>query len=124
MKDQDPDIIKLGHFLIDPWLLGWNAPEHNGVDANIYMSGSRQFNSIPFIIITPPNLKIDSIEQNGVIISIGKKPKILWPKSKTIEPKLWQQLLLWIRVNRQGLELLWYEKIGFLTFYKEFYTKV
>ena len=123
MEEEDWDFIRLGNFLIDTWALGWYSPENTGVDAWIYTS-SRQRSSIPFIIITLQHTYLESYLQDGFIISIGKKPRILWPKGKTIESKVWQQIVLWIQLNRRGLELLWYYKIGDGTFYKDFFTKI
>ena len=115
--------IRLGNFLISTWALGSIYPENSGVDAWIYTS-SRLPSSIPFIIITLQHTYLESFLQDGFIISIGKKPRILWPKGKTIEPKIWQQIVLWIQLNRRGLELLWYYKIGDMTFWKDFLKKI
>ena len=120
---EEDDFIRLGNFLIWTWALGWYSPENTGVDAWIYTS-SRQRSSIPFIIITLQHTYLESYLQDGFIISIGKKPRILWPKGNTIEPKVWQQIVLWIQLNRRGLELLWYYKISDGTFWTDFFTKI
>lgn len=122
-EDDDYDYMRLGNFLIFTWALGSFFPQETGVDAWIYTS-SRQRSSIPFIIITLQHLGLESLQHDGFIISIGKKPRILWPKGKTIEPKVWQQIVLWIQLNRRGLELLWYDKIGIITFCNDFFTKI
>ena len=125
MEEEDDDWygIRLGNFLISTWALGSYFPEDSGVDAWIYTS-SRLPSSIPFIIITLHHTYLESYLQDGFIISIGKKPRILWPKGKTIEPKVWQQIVLWIQLNRRGLELLWYYKIDDGTFCRDFFTKI
>lgn len=115
--------IRLGNFLINPWSMDGYLPEHTGVDAWIY-TNSRQRSTISFIIITLQDLGLESLQHDGFIISIGKKPRILWPKGKTIEPKVWQQIVLWIKLNRRGLELLLYDKISYGTFWKDFLTKI
>ena len=120
---EEDDFIRLGNFLIWTWGLGWYSPENTGVDAWIYTS-SRQRSSIPYIIVTLQHTYLESYLQDGFIISIGKKPRILWPKGKTIEPKVWQQIVLWIQLNRKALYLLWCYKIGLTEFCFELMKKI
>ena len=112
--------IKIGKFLINTWHLTPFTSAETGVNVRIWIS-YRQCILRPFLIIAQD---LSSIKKNGIIISIEKRPKILSPKGKTIEPKAWKQLILWIRLNRKALYLLWSEKISIMEFCFESMIKI
>lgn len=112
--------MRIGHLHINPWLLSNFKSTETGVDVNICIS-MRQCISEPFIIIARD---LKSLRLSGIVISIGTKPRILWPKGKIIDHKVWQQLVLWIRLNRQALYLHWNNKISTGEFCSDFFTKI
>lgn len=111
---------RIGNFLINTWLLTPFTPEETGVNVNIWIS-YRQCIFRPFLIVAQD---IDSIKKNGIIISIDKNPKILSPKGKPIDPKIREQLYLWIRLNRKALYMLWSDKIGLMEFCFDLMKKI
>ena len=120
MKEKYLYRIKIGKFLINTWRLTPFTSEETGVNARIWIS-DRQCILKPFLIIAQD---LDSIRKNGIIISIEKRPKILSPKGKAIDPKAWKQLTLWIRLNRKALYMLWSEKISLMDFCFESMIKI
>lgn len=120
MKEKYKYRIKIGKFLIKTRNLTPFSPEETGVKVKIWIS-FRQCTFRPFLIIAQD---LDSIKKNGIIISIDKKPKILSPKGKTIEPKVRKQLDLWIRLNRKALYLIWSEKISLMEFCFDLMKKI
>lgn len=120
MKEKYLHRIKIGKFLINTWNLTPFTSEETGVNVRIWIS-YRQCIFRPFLIVAQD---LDSIKKNGIIISIDKRPKILSPKGKTIDPKTREQLVLWIRLNREALFLLWSDKIGLTEFCFESMIKI
>ena len=112
--------IKIGNFLINTFHLTPFTTEETGVNVRIWIS-DRQCIFKPFLIVAQD---LDSIKKNGIIISIEKRPKILSPKGKSIDSKAWKQLVLWIRLNREALHLLWSDKIGLTEFCFESMIKI
>ncbi|MDE6786942.1 MAG: hypothetical protein K2J46_07890 [Muribaculaceae bacterium] len=120
MKNKYLYKIRKGNFLINTWLLTPFTSEETGVNVRIWIS-DRQCIFRPFLIVAQD---LDSIKKNGIIVSIEKRPKILSPKGKSIEPKNREQLYLWIRLNRKALYLLWSDKIGLMEFCFELMKKI
>ena len=120
MKNKYLYRIRIGKFFINTWLLTPFTKEETGVDVRIWIS-YRQCIFKPFLIIAQD---LDSIKKNGIIVSIEKRPKILSPKGKALEPKVWKQLTLWIRLNRKALYLLWSEKMCIMDFCFESMIKI
>lgn len=110
---------KIGKFLINTWYLTPFTSEETGVNVKIWIS-YRQCIFRPFLIVAQD---LDSIKK-GIIISIEKRPKILSPKGKTLEPKTRKQLDSWIRLNLKTLCLLWLDEIWTTQIYFELMKKI
>lgn len=122
--DDDDYVTILGH---EFWWWGVDAihSPHTGIEREV-MVWTHQHDIQPLIIVCrDADFKGQYLHERAeAFVTIEDNPKIIVPSGATLPDGIWNQVVSWIRLNKEGLLKLWNEEICSSDFLFDYMKKI